>query len=95
MVKDGLREFLLGSPKKGISQPFIDRLDMLKNNKEIKDFQVFIFKTGRRIWINVIVEPTKNSIKMEELLELKNELSAAMQEVHPNTFTQITIDKIE
>lgn len=95
LVKDGLREFLLGSPKKEISQPFIDKLNLLKNNKEIKEFQVFLLKTGRRIWINVIIEPTKNSIKMEELLELKNELSVAMQEVYPNTFTQVTIDKIK
>ena len=95
LVKDGLHEFLLGAPKKEISQPFIDKMEMLKSDKEIKDFQVFILKTGRRIWVNVVVEPTKSTIKMKDLLKLKNDLSAAMQEVYPNTFTQVTIDKIE
>lgn len=95
LVKDSLREFLLDAPKKEISQPFIDKLETLKEDKEIKDFQVFMLKTGRRVWINVVVEPTKQTIKMKELMKLKNELSTAMQEVHPNTFTQVTIDKIE
>jgi len=92
-MKNGLSELLLAVPQDAFTQPYEKKLLPMKDELGARNMALEIMKTGRRMWVTVIFDPEKDTIHMDEVMRLKEKLSAAAKEVYENTWTEVLLER--
>ena len=95
LMKNGLRELLLATPQRQYAKPYKDKLLPIKDQLGVKNVALEIMKTGRRMWVTIRIEPSEDTIRMEDLAAVKEHLSGLAREVYANTYTEVILDRIE
>jgi len=92
-MKNGLSELLLAAPQVAFTKPYEEKLLSMKDELGARNMALEIMKTGQRMWVTVKFDPEDDAIQMNELMRLKEKLSAAAKEVYENTWTEVLLER--
>ncbi|CAB5089174.1 hypothetical protein D3OALGA1CA_5875 [Olavius algarvensis associated proteobacterium Delta 3] len=93
LMLGGLKELLLAAPQREFAAPFHDALVPVMESAGARGMSLEVLKTGRRAWLTVKLDPAGNTIDVDAFMELKRRFRELAGTVHPNTDTEVVIER--
>ncbi len=78
-IRNGLRELLLISPDESIQAKANKIITATLDEKELKEWKLYVLKTGRKYWFSVFADPLSDTIDAEFGDQLKNKLTPELE----------------
>ena len=94
LMRGGLKELLLAAPQEAFSERFEKKIMPLKEQLGAKQLSLEILKTGRRVWVTVFIDPVEDTLQVDEFMAIKTRLRDIVRRVHPNTQTEVILERI-
>ena len=94
LMRGGLKELLLAAPQEAFTEQFEKKIMPLKEELGAKTLSLEILKTGRRVWVTVFIDPAQDTLQVDEFMAIKARLRDIVREVHPNTQTEVILERI-
>ena len=94
LMRGGLKELLLASPEEAFAERFEKKIMPLKEQLGAKQLSLEILKTGRRVWVTVFIDSEEDTLHVDEFMAIKTRLRDIVRRVHPNTQTEVILERI-
>jgi predicted Co/Zn/Cd cation transporter (cation efflux family) len=94
-IRNGLRELLLFGAGESIQQKTEDIIRRNLPPEEIKDWKVYVLKTGRKYWMSLFISPSADTIDAGFSDRLKESLLPAIEAVYAPCNLDILISQTE